>query len=96
MRSWQLYENIAIRPYSASQIHALLFIEELAHVRLEVHDDKTKIITSDLHNSIDYVNISDKMIEVLDCDKSHKYLGKFINATSTRSTFELQHRIKVA
>ena len=73
-----------------------LLIEELARVGLEVHDGKTKIITSDLHNSIDYVNVADNMIEILDCDTSHKYLGKFINATSTRSTFELQHRIKVA
>ena len=62
-----------------------MLMEELAHVGLEVHDGKTKIITSDIHNAIDFVNISDKLIEVLDCEKSHKYLGKFLNATSIRS-----------
>ena len=64
-----------------------LFIEELARVGLQVHDGKTMIITSDFHNSIDYVNISDNIIEILDCDKSLNSLGKFINATLTRSTF---------
>ena len=73
-----------------------MLIEKLAHVGLEVHDEKTKIITSDIHNAIDFVNISDKLIEVVDCEKSHKYLGKFLNATSIRSHLELQHRIKVA
>ena len=37
-----------------------------------------------------------KMIEVIYCNQSHKHLGKFMNATSIRSTFELQHRIKAA
>ena len=73
-----------------------LLIEELDRVMIEVYDGETKIITSDLYNSIDYVNISNKIIQILDYDKSQTYLGKFINATSTRSTFELQHRIKVA
>ena len=73
-----------------------LWIEELARVGLEIHDDKTKMITSGLQNSIDSANISGKMIEVLDCNRYHKYRGKFINETSIRSTFELQHRTKAA
>ena len=73
-----------------------LLIEELARVGLEVHNGKNKNITSDVYNSIDYVYIFVKIIKILDCNKSHNYLRKFINATSTRSTFELQHRIKVA
>ena len=52
-----------------------ILIEELARVGLEVHDGKNKMITSNIHNSIDDVNISDKLIEILDCDISHTYLG---------------------
>ena len=91
-------DDILLYAKSLTELEQMLapLIEELARVGLEVHDVKTKIITSDLQNSIDYVNISDKTVEVLHRDTPHKSFCKFINATSIRSTFELQHCIKVA
>ena len=88
-------DDILLYAKSLPELQQMLemLIKELARNGLEVHDGKTKIITSDVHNSIDFVHVSDKLIDIVNCDKSHKYLGKFLNATSTRSHFELQHRI---
>ena len=68
--------------------------DELASVGLELHEGKTKIITSDLSNSISFVKISFKLIEMLGPQKSHKYLSKFLIADASRNQIELQHRIQ--
>ena len=54
-----------------------LLDEELSSVGLELHEGKTKIVTSDLDNSISFVEISSKFIEVLGPQRSHKYLSQY-------------------
>ena len=70
-----------------------LLIDQLALVGLEVHEGKTKILTSDASNSIDFVEIGGGIIEVLPFDKHHKYLGKHLIASPERASVELHHRI---
>ena len=52
-----------------------LLMDHLALVGLEVHEGKTKILISDGANSIAFIDISDKLIEILPLDKHHKHLG---------------------
>ena len=59
--------------------------DELVSVGLEVHEGKTKIITSDLSNSASFVEISSKLIEVLGLQKSHKYFSKSLVADTSRN-----------
>ena len=75
---------------------ANLLIDQLALVGLEVHEGKTKILTSDARNSIDFIEIGGGIIEILLLDKHHKYLGKHLIASPKRASVELHHRIQIA
>jgi hypothetical protein len=91
-------DDILLYAKSLEELEEMLGLldDELASVGLELHEGKTKIITSDLSNSISFVEISSKFIEVLGPQKSHKYLGKYLIADTSRNQVELQHRIQIA
>ena len=69
-------DDILLYAKSLEELEEMLGLldDELASVGLELHEGKTKIITSDLSNSISFVEIASKFIEVLGPQKSHKYL----------------------
>ena len=52
---------------------------ELSAVGLEMHETKTKILTSCAEHHFHYVDIADMMIEILPSDKAHKYLGRMLS-----------------
>ena len=70
-----------------------LLDDQLSSVRFELHEGKTNIITSDSSNSISFIEISSKLIEVLGPQKSHNYLGTYLIADAFRNQVELQYRI---
>ena len=72
--------------------------QELHSIGLEMHGDKTKILTNQLDNTFSMVDIGDGMfIKILAADKAHKYLGRMINLhASCRTRVELNHRMQVA
>ena len=91
-------DDVLLYAQSLGELEDMLGLldDELASVGLELHEGKTKIITSDLSNSISFVEISSELIEVLRPQKSHKYLGKYLIADASRNQVELQYCIQIA
>ena len=74
-----------------------LLREELLRVGLEMHPDKSKIMTNEMMNTYKLIDIGDMFIEVLDADKQHKYLGRMISLHAEKRTkSELHHRLQVS
>ena len=74
----------------------LLLKEELAKIGLDMHESKSKIMTSFNEDDLDFVDIDGLMMEILPYDKAHKYLGRMISCANSRANFEISNRIKVA
>ena len=91
-------DDILLYAKSLDELEEILGLldDELASVGLELHEGKTKIITSDSSNSISFVEISSKLIEMFGPQKSHKYIGKYLMADASRNQVELQYRIRIA
>ena len=71
--------------------------EELAEAGLEMHPDKTKIMTSDGENTVNVIDIHGMMIWILKEDAAHRYLGRLLNLHSKRRVkIELDNRFKSA
>ena len=67
--------------------------EELAAIGLSMHETKTKILTTSTNPQFQWVEIRGMMIEILQRDHCHKYLGRLLNMDPTkRINFELQNR----
>ena len=60
--------------------------EELSKIGLEMHGDKTKILTNELDNLFSMMDVGGMFIQVLPADKSHKYLGRMINLHAANRT----------
>ena len=73
-----------------------LLKEELERIGLEMHESKTKVMTSFNENELDFVDIDGLMLEILPYEKAHKYLGRMISCSTSRATDEISNRIKVA
>ena len=79
------------------QIMIDMLSEELLNVGLEMHPSKTKILTSCNPLPCHMVDAGDMMIEVLSCDKSHKYLGRLLNMDpSMRISIEARNRLNAS
>ena len=73
-----------------------LLHDELRRVGLEMHESKTKVLTS-VHVSQNTLSVRGLSVEILPVDASHKYLGKLLclDATSRLDT-AFNHRLGVA
>ena len=86
----------------AKSLHELtemleLLQDELAAVGLEMHENKTKILTSCLEHHYHFVDIGNMMIEILPSEKAHKYLGRMLSLNpDEREAFEVRNRLRAA
>ena len=75
-------------------------VEELAKVGLSLNADKTKILRGPIEDDgfdVSFVHIASDLVEVLDVQSSHKYLGKQLTLRlHERSQCEVKHRIQRA
>ena len=70
--------------------------DELLKIGLEMHESKTKILTSFNEDHLDFVDINGLLIEVLPQDKGHRYLGRMIASSDSHGNIELASRIRTA
>ena len=74
-----------------------LLQQELEYLGLCIHESKTKIMTTDEDNSINFVEIGNMMIQILDYTESHRYLGRQLAVDrARRSEIENHFRIRQA
>ena len=73
-----------------------LLKEELANIGLEMHESKTKIITSFNETNIDFIDVNGLLLEVLLDNKAHKYLGRMLSCSDARGKGEVANRTKTA
>ena len=57
--------------------------EELSTIGLEMHESKTKILTSISEHQYHFVEVYGMMIELLPSDKAHRYLGRMVSLNSS-------------
>ena len=70
--------------------------EELAAIGLSMHETKTRILTTSTNPQFQWVEIGGMMIEILQRDRCHKYLGRLLKMDPTkRINFELQNRMRM-
>ena len=70
---------------------------ELSTVGLEMHESKTKILTSISEHQYHFVEVNGMMIELLPSDKAHRYLGRMVSLnSSTRCEVEVNNRLQSA
>ena len=73
-----------------------LLHSELASIGLQMHADKTKILTTIYFSSKQFVHIGDMRIEVLHPTAQHKYLGRQLCLdASIRTRIEVENRCKI-
>ena len=73
-----------------------ILVEEFATVGLELNASKTKILTNDCPE-LDFVDIAGSMVEIIQAQSYHKYLGRHLSGEPTfRQRIEANHRIKCA
>ena len=77
-----------------------IFIEELSHIGLTLNAAKTRILHTwmpDPGHDMSFVDIAGDMVEILDIDACHTYLGKhLILRVDERLQLEVKHRIHQA
>ena len=77
-----------------------ILIEELSHISLTLNAAKTKILHTwmpDRGHDMSFVDIAGDMIEILDDDTCHTYLGKHLSLRVDRCVhLEVKHRIHQA
>ena len=73
-----------------------LLKEDLANIGLEMHESKTKIMTSFNETNIDFIDVDGLLLEVLPDGKAHKYLGRMLSCSDARGKGEVANRIKAA
>ena len=70
--------------------------EELAAIGLTMHELKTKILITSINPRFHSVEIGGMMIEILQKDHCHRYLGRLLNMDpNKRIDFELQNRVRI-
>jgi len=73
-----------------------LLVEAFASVGLELNASKSKILTND-NVDLDFMDIAENMVEIIQAASSHKYLGRYLSGeVAFRETTEVNHRIKCA
>ena len=70
--------------------------EKLANIGLEMHESKTKIMTSFNETNIDFIDVDGLLLEVLPDGKARKYLGRMLSCSDAREKSEVANRIKAA
>ena len=70
--------------------------EELLKIGLEMHESKSKILTSFNEDHLDFVDINSLLIEILPQDKGHRYLGRMIASSDSHGNIELASRVRTA
>lgn len=109
---WQLEENghylsniryaddIMLFAKSADELQEMLtlLVQELELVGLNLHMDKTKILTTSSRTERPpNIQVDGQIIEILNEDEAHRYLGRKINLGSDqRHSFEIDSRISSA
>ena len=77
-----------------------ILIEELSHIGLTLNAVKTKnpyTWMPDPSHDMSFVDIAGDMVEILDVDACHQYLGKHLSLRfDGRAQFEVKHRIHQA
>ena len=69
--------------------------EELSTIGLEMHESKTKILTSISEHQYHFVEVYGMMIELLPSDKAHRYLGRMVSLNSSiRCGVEVSNRLQ--
>ena len=78
------------------QSMAELLIEELSHVGLQLNASKSKIFRSTYQDgdyNLDFVDVAGEMVEVLQSNQWHRYLGRRLCLSSAdRCSIEFKYR----
>ena len=70
---------------------------ELQAAGLQMHDAKTKVLTTEPDCEFNFVDIGGMMIEILADDQAHRYLGRMLCLRpDLRSDVEVSHHIRIA
>ena len=72
-----------------------LLKEELANIGLEMHESKTKIMTSFNETNINFIDVDGLLLEVLPDGKAHKYLGGMLSCSDARGKGEVANESKL-
>ena len=77
-----------------------ILTEELKKIGLSLNSQKTKILRCNpepVKATIDFVELDDDFVKVLDDNESHRYLGnKFFISSSDRNLTEIKRRKRTA
>ena len=77
-----------------------ILIEELSYIGLTLNAATTKILHTwmpDPGHDMSFIDIAGDMVEILDVDACHKYLGKYVSLrVDGRVQLDVKHRIHQA
>ena len=92
-------DDVLLYSTSLSGIREMLSLlhDELAKVGLQMHGEKTKVLTNVSHETPLHITVGDMQVEVLATDACHKYLGRQLCLdSSNRVRVEVDNRCRSA